>query len=241
LGIQLATLKQGGFRERELFVIDAYGMIRSSPDVNPVADGVIDAMEALDAKESGGNMAQAKIARARLAVPVSEERDHIRGPSAAPVTLVEYGDYECLYCGQAYYVLKELESRAGNLIRFVFRNFPLTTIHPHAERAAEAAEAAGAQGKFWETHDRLYENQQSLEDEDLLESGVLKGLDIHRIAREIHEGRYLTRIREDFLSGARSGVNGTPTFFINGARHDGSWDLATLMAAIEKAAGRRRD
>jgi protein-disulfide isomerase len=186
-------------------------------------------------------MAQAKIARARLAVPVSEERDHIRGPSAAPVTLVEYGDYECLYCGQAYYVVKELESRAGNLIRFVFRNFPLTTIHPHAERAAEAAEAAGAQGRFWETHDRLYENQQSLEDEDLLECGILADLDIHRVARDIREGRYLNRIREDILSGARSGVNGTPTFFINGLRHDGPRDLATLMAAIEDAAreGRR--
>jgi protein-disulfide isomerase len=185
-------------------------------------------------------MTQARIARARLALPVSEERDHIRGPRTAPVTLVEYGDYECPYCGKAYYVVKDLELRAGNLMRFVFRNFPLTTIHPHAERAAEAAEAAGAQGKFWETHDCLYENQQSLEDEDLLKCGSLTGLDIHRIAREMQEGRYITRIREDFLGGARSGVNGTPTFFINGVRHDGSWDLATLLAAIEEAARDRR-
>jgi protein-disulfide isomerase len=179
--------------------------------------------------------------RAKLAVPINEERDHVRGPLAAPVTLVEYGDYECPYCGQAYYVMKELEQRAGNLMRFVFRNFPLTTVHPHAERAAEAAEAAGAQGKFWEMHDLLYENQQALEDQDLLEYAALVGLDIPRFVHEMREGRYLKRMREDFLSGARSGVKGTPTFFINGLRHDGSWDLATLMPAIEVAAreGRR--
>jgi protein-disulfide isomerase len=186
-------------------------------------------------------MTQARMTRARLAVPVSEERDHIREPRTAPVTLVEYGDYECQFCGQAYYVVKELELRAGNLMRFVFRNFPLTTIHPHAERAAEAAEAAGAQGRFWEMHDLLFENQQSLEDEDLLEYATLASLDINRFVRDLREGRYLNRIREDFLSGTRSGVNGTPTFFINGLRHDGSWDLATLMAAIEDTAreGRR--
>jgi len=179
--------------------------------------------------------------RAKLAVPINEERDHVRGPRAAPVTLVEYGDYECPYCGQAYYVVKDLEQRAGNLMRFVFRNFPLTTVHPHAERAAEAAEAAGAQGKFWEMHDLLFENQQALEDEDLMEYAALVGLDIPGFVREMREGRYLNRIREDFLSGARSGVNGTPTFFINGLRHDGARDLATLMAAIEVAAreGRR--
>ncbi len=185
-------------------------------------------------------MTQARMIRAKLAVPISEERDHVRGPRVAPVTLVEYGDYECPYCGQAYFVVKELERRAGNLMRFVFRNFPLTTVHPHAERAVEAAEAAGAQGKFWEMHDILYENQQALEGEDLLEYAALVGLDIPRFVREMREGRYLNRMREDFLSGARSGVNGTPTFFINGLRHDGAWELATLMAAIENAAGAGR-
>jgi len=179
--------------------------------------------------------------RAKLAVPINEERDHVRGPRAAPVTLVEYGDYECPYCGQAYFVVKDLELRAGNLMRFVFRNFPLTTVHPRAERAAEAAEAAGQQGKFWEMHDLLFENQQALKDEGLMEYAALVGLDIPRFVREMREGRYLKRIREDFLSGARSGVNGTPTFFINGLRYDGPRDLATLMAAIEVAAreGRR--
>ena len=186
-------------------------------------------------------MTQARMIRAKLAVPINEERDHVRGPRAAPVTLVEYGDYECQYCGRGHYVVKDLERRAGNLMRFVFRNFPLTTLHPHAERAAEAAEAAGAQGKFWEMHDLLFENQQALEDEDLMEYAALVGLDIPRFVREMREGRYLSRIREDFLSGARSGVNGTPTFFINGVRHDGPWDLAILMAAVEVAAreGRR--
>jgi protein-disulfide isomerase len=180
------------------------------------------------------------MSRARLAVPVNEERDHISEPRVAPVTLVEYGDYECPFCGQAYYVVKDLERRAGNLMRFVFRNFPLTTIHPHAERAAEAAEAAGAQGRFWEMHDCLYENQQALEDEDLMRYAGMVGLDIPRFLSEMREGRYLNRIREDFLSGVRSGVNGTPTFFINGARHDGPWDLATLMTAIEEAARDRK-
>jgi protein-disulfide isomerase len=133
-------------------------------------------------------------------------------------------------------VLKDLQRRAGNLMRFVFRNFPLTTIHPHAERAAEAAEAAGAQGRFWEMHDLLFENQQSLKDEDLLKYRVSIGLDNSRFVADMREGRYINRVREDFLSGARSGVNGTPTFFINGARHDGSWEIGPLLAAIEDAA-----
>ncbi len=181
-------------------------------------------------------MTQARRAGARLAIPVDEERDHIQGPETAPVTLVEYGDYECPFCGQAYYVVKDLEQRAGGLMRFVFRNLPLTTIHPHAERAAEAAEAAAAQGKFWEMHNSLYENRYALEDEDLAEYAARIGLDVPRFIRDMQEGRYLDRVREDFLGGARSGVNGTPTFFINGVRHDGSWDADSLMTAIEEAA-----
>jgi protein-disulfide isomerase len=184
-------------------------------------------------------MTQPVTARARLVLPVGE-RDHIRGPESAPVTLVEYGDYECPYCGQAYWVIRELERLEGDVMRFVFRNFPLATIHPHAERAAEAAEAAGAQGKFWEMHDTLYEHQQALEDEDLLQYAAAIGLDLPRFARELREGVHQARVREDFLSGVRSGVNGTPTFFINDVRHDGPWDLDTLFAAVENAARRRR-
>ena len=171
-----------------------------------------------------------------LTLPVSE-RDHIQGPLDAPVTLVEYGDYECPYCGQAYYVLQALEQQMGDLLCFVFRNFPLTSVHPHAERAAEAAEAAGAQGKFWEMYDMLYENQQALDDTDLLQYAAALGLDLDRFNRDMAEHRYAARIREDFMSGVRSGVNGTPTFFINGTRYNGAYDLESLAEALIEAAG----
>lgn len=172
---------------------------------------------------------------ARLTLPVSNERDHIRGNPNALVTLLEYGDYECPYCGQAYYILKEVEQRMGDRVRFAFRNFPLTQIHPHAEHAAEAAEAAGGQGKFWEMHDTLYEHQRALDDLHLLQYAADIGLDVARFERDMAEHTYLPRIRDDFMSGVRSGVNGTPTFFINGRRHDGSYDLDTLLDALEAA------
>jgi protein-disulfide isomerase len=175
------------------------------------------------------------IAVAKLTLPVSE-RDHITGPSTAPVTLVEYGDYECPYCGQAYYVVKEIEKRLGNQLRFVFRNFPLINVHPHAEHAAEAAEAAGGQGRFWEMHDCLFENQHALDDLHLVQYADRIGLDVPRFSRELAEHPYAAHIREDFMNGVRSGVNGTPTFFINDVRHDGSFDLESLLAAIEDAA-----
>jgi protein-disulfide isomerase len=174
---------------------------------------------------------------AALTLPVSEERDHIQGRAEAAVTLVEYGDYECPYCGAAYPILKDLQARAGELLRFVFRNFPITTSHPHAERAAEAAEAAGVQGRFWEMHDTLYENQSRLEDEHLHGYAEQLGLDVGVFARELAEGVHLPRIHEDFMSGVRSGVNGTPTFYVNGARHDGPYDLETLLDAVQRAAG----
>jgi protein-disulfide isomerase len=172
---------------------------------------------------------------ARLTLPVSE-RDHFRGPTGAPVTLVEYGDYECPYCGQANVVVDKLRRQLGDGLRFVFRNFPLTEIHPHAEHAAEVAEAAGAIDKFWETHDLLYANQDALDDPNLAEYATSLGVAPAVIRRALLTHAYQERIREDFLSGVRSGVNGTPTFFINGARHDGSYDLETLMEAIAAAA-----
>jgi protein-disulfide isomerase len=173
---------------------------------------------------------------AALTLPVSEERDHIQGRADAAVTLVEYGDYECPYCGAAYPILKDVQARAGELLRFVFRNFPITTSHPHAERAAEAAEAAGAQGRFWEMHDTLYENQSRLAEEHLHGYAEQLDLDVGVFDRELAEGVHLPRIHEDFMSGVRSGVNGTPTFYINGARHDAPYDAETLLAAIERAA-----
>ena len=175
-------------------------------------------------------------AATRLAVPVGEG-DHVSGPATAPATLVEYGDYECPYCGQAHPVVREVRRRFGPRLRFVFRHFPLATVHPHAEPAAEAAEAAGAQGKFWEMHDLLYENQSALDDDDLVRYADAIGLDPSRFVEELAGHVHAARVREDFLGGARSGVNGTPTFFINGVRHDGPYDLESLSEAIEEAVG----
>jgi protein-disulfide isomerase len=168
----------------------------------------------------------------RLTAP-PDERDHVLGAPTAAVTLVEYGDYECPFCGAAYPIVKEVQSRLGEQLRFVFRNFPITTSHPHAELAAEAAEAADAQGKFWEMHDLLYESQQHLEEPDLHRYAEQLGLDVDRFDDELTRHVHAERVREDFMSGVRSGVNGTPTFYVNGFRHDGDYELETLLAALE--------
>jgi protein-disulfide isomerase len=170
-----------------------------------------------------------------LTLPVGE-RDHAQGPADAPVTLVEYGDYECPSCGGAYPIVKGLQRRLGSRLRFVFRNFPLNEMHPHAEAAAEAAEAAGAQGKFWEMHDLLFENQEALEVDSLATYARQAGVEAKRWLHDLERRAFMERVREDFMSGARSGVNGTPTFFINGHRHDDSFDEATLLRALEAAA-----
>jgi protein-disulfide isomerase len=171
-----------------------------------------------------------------LAAPVSEERDHIQGSADAAVTLLEYGDYQCPYCGAAYPIVKHVQAQMGDRLRFVFRNFPITTSHPHAEQAAEAAEAAAVQGQFWQMHDLLYERQKRLRDEDLHSYAEELGLDVERFDAELAGQVHAARVREDFMSGVRSGVNGTPTFYIDGARHDGSYDLETLLSALEQAA-----
>ncbi|MCC6313570.1 MAG: thioredoxin domain-containing protein [Thermomicrobiales bacterium] len=176
---------------------------------------------------------------ATLTPPVGP-RDHAQGSADAPVTLVEYGDYECPFCGEAYGIVKQLQADEGSRLRFVFRNFPLTQSHPFAEKAAEAAEAAGAQGKFWEMHDMLYEHQDALEPQDLIAYATELGLDVERFTRDLDAGTYAERVREDFMSGVRSGVNGTPTFFINGRRLDAGFDLETLETAVNAAAGSRR-
>jgi protein-disulfide isomerase len=167
-----------------------------------------------------------------LTLPVSSSRDHIQGPQKAPITLLEYGDYECPYCGQAFTIVKLVQNLLGNNLRFVFRNFPLTQIHPHAQHAAEAAECAGAQNKFWEMHDILYENQQALEDENLLEYAKALELDMSRFQDDFYTHTFALRVREDFLSGIRSGVNGTPAFYINGMRYNYSWDQETLTKTL---------
>jgi protein-disulfide isomerase len=172
----------------------------------------------------------------KLTVPVSVDRDHIQGPGNAAVTLLEYGDYECPFCGAAYPIVKEVQSRMGDRLRFVFRNFPIATSHPHAERAAEAAEAAASQGKFWEMHDLLYENQKRLGDTDLHAYAEHLGLDVGAFDQDLAGYAHAERVREDFMSGVRSGVNGTPTFYINGLRHDGGYEVESLLGALERAA-----
>lgn len=172
----------------------------------------------------------------KLTVPVSPARDHIRGPVDALVTLVEYGDYECPYCGAAHAIVKTIMGQVDDAVRFVFRHFPMTTVHPHAELAAEAAEAADHQRKFWDMHDTLFANQQRLDGPSLLAYASVLGLDINQFDTEVADHVHLPRITEDFMSGVRSGVNGTPTFFINGIRHDGGWDYESLIAALQRAA-----
>ena len=166
-----------------------------------------------------------------LALPM-EDRDHIQGPIDAPVVLLEYGDYECPFCGEFHPVIKAIQEQMGEKLCFAFRNFPLPNSHPHAIHAAGAAEAAGAQGQFWEMHDLLFENQDALEDEDLLRYAVTLRLDAHRVMADVQADRHSGRIRQDFKSGTRAGVNGTPTLFINGERYDGARDLRPLLAAI---------
>jgi len=169
----------------------------------------------------------------RLTLPVSE-RDHIQGSANAVVTVIEYGDYECPFCGEAHTIVKEVQNRLGDKLRFVFRNFPLSKIHPHSRRAAEVAEAAAAQGLFWEMHDCLFDHQEALDDENLRQYAAALGLDIARLDREMTGQVQKSRIREDMLSGVRSGVNGTPTFFIEGVRYDGPMELEDLLSAIEE-------
>ena len=172
---------------------------------------------------------------AELDPPVNNKRDHIQGPETAPATLVEFGDYECPYCGQAYPIIKEIQKYLGDNLRFVFRNFPLTQIHTHAQHAAEAAECAGAQNMFWEMHDILYKHQQALEDEDLKNYAELLKFNIPKFQSDLYNHSFAERVREDFLSGIRSGVNGTPTFFINGRRYNDSLDGETLTASLRSA------
>ncbi len=173
---------------------------------------------------------------ATLINPVSE-RDHILGPEDAQVTLVEYGDLECPYCRQVSPVILELRRRMGGRVRYVFRHFPIRSSHTHAQLAAEAAEAAGAQGKFWEMQESLLEHQEALDISHILEYAAQLDLDLEQFERDLEEHTYAERVREDFQGGVRSGVNGTPSFFINGTRYDGAWDLESLVDAIEKPLG----
>ncbi|HET8606221.1 MAG TPA: Na+/H+ antiporter NhaA [Gaiellaceae bacterium] len=172
-----------------------------------------------------------------LAVPVDPERDHVRGPVGAPVTLVEYGDFECPYCGLAETVIRELLADFGDL-EYVWRHLPLADVHPHAQLASEAAEAAAAQGAFWEMHDLLLQRQDALRMPELVAHAEELGLDVERFADDLRRHAQAGRVAEDVDSADLSGVSGTPTFFVNGRRHHGAYDIATLTAAVRAARAR---
>jgi protein-disulfide isomerase len=172
--------------------------------------------------------------RTRLAVPVSE-RDHSQGSATAAIILVQYGDYECPYTRQSTTIVRAIQQHLGDQLRFVFRNFPLTEIHPHALHAALAAETAAMQGKFWEMHDSIFHHQHTLEDSDLAHFAVAVGLDLQQYTRALADQRSLARIEEDVEGGERSGVQGTPTFFINEVLYRGSWEQDALLAALQAA------
>jgi Na+/H+ antiporter NhaA len=169
-----------------------------------------------------------------LAVPVDSERDHVRGPAEAPVTVVEYGDFECPFCGQAEPVVRELLADFAD-VRYVWRHLPLSDVHPNAELAAEASEAASAQGAFWEMHDLLLDHQGDLRPRDLVAYAEQLGLDVERFREDLRRGAGAEKIEGDVDSADRSGVTGTPTFFVNGRRHDGAYDIETLSAAVRAA------
>jgi len=159
---------------------------------------------------------------------VNDENEHIQGSIDLPISLIEYGDYECPYTGMAYPIVKEIMKRFKNKIYFVYRNFPLNDIHPHAQHAAEAAEAAAAQDKFWQMHDYLFEHQKALDDSHLLQYAKKVGLDLNKFKKEMTGHVYAPLIEKSLKSGIDHGVEGTPTFFVNGKRYEDSWDLETF-------------
>jgi protein-disulfide isomerase len=217
-----------GASARTLYVIDAEGIIcwnYSSPeDVNPGMSGFLQALRQLN----GQSIICEDVA-------LLNEGDHSRGSTIAHVTLLEFGDYECSHCRAAHDVVKQLLDHFELQVRYVFKNFPLTKIHPHAEAAAEAAESAAGLGNFWEMHDALFANQNDLRPESLLRYADSLGINTKQMAEDLKTHCYMPRVKSDFDSGIENGVNGTPAFFINGVRYDGSYNLEALSKAIELA------
>ena len=168
---------------------------------------------------------------ANLIVPVSAH-DHVRGPENAPLTLVQYGDFQCPHCAAAYEEVAAIANELSDSLRLVLRHFPIAQVHPQAQRAAEAAEAAASQGRFWDTASLLYENQEELDDHSLGRYARKAGLDLKRFKKEVSSGVHVPRVRADYLGGVRSGVNGTPTFFINGKRYEGTFKSEAFVAAL---------
>ena len=164
--------------------------------------------------------------------------DHIRGPESAAFTLVEYGDYQCPDCGRLFGTLQSVQQEFGTRLRLVYRHYPLSGIHKHAQMAAEAAEAASSQGRFWEMHDLLFEHQDALEQKHLLRYGEQLELDVDRLRRELKQETHLERVRQDFIAGVQNGVNGTPGLFLNGVRQPGDFDERALIALLKGASAK---
>jgi len=167
----------------------------------------------------------------RLLLPI-RPADHVRGPEDAPYTLVEYGDYECPDCGRLYVILRDLQQDIASRLRIVFRHYPLSGVHHHAQQAAEAAEAGGAQGKFWDIHTLLFERQGALRTKDLIRYADELTLDVDRFREELKNETYSGRVRADFLAGVQNGVYSTPGLFLNGVRYDGKWDTESLRSLL---------
>ncbi len=170
-----------------------------------------------------------------ILLPPVNYRDHIQGPPDAALVLVEFGDYECPHCKAAYAVVKAIQRELEDKLCFVYRHFPLVEIHPHAMMAAEAAEAAGAQGRFWQMHNLLFRNSPALAAEDLQSYAADIGLDVRQFVESVRARRHLPRVEQDVESAVSSGARGTPTFFINGVRHEGGYDLPGLREALHVA------
>jgi protein-disulfide isomerase len=167
----------------------------------------------------------------KLKYPVNS-KDHVEGAENAAIELLEYGDYECPHCGHAYPIIKKIQARLGARLKFVFRNFPLAEVHPHATHAAIAAETAGAQGKFWQMHDILFENQNRLDDAGLVAYASRIGLDLKKFETDFEKPMFSEKVQSDFEGGIRSGVNGTPSFFVNGEKYEGDWAEKPFLAHL---------
>ncbi len=171
----------------------------------------------------------------QLSVPVNEN-DHIQGKINAPITMVEYGDYQCPYCGQAYYIVKKVQEYFGDQLRLVFRNFPLAEMHEYAFNAAQSAEIAAIYDKFWEMHDLLFENQENLDTDSLISYAGQLGIDQNEFAEKLESNELAQYVKNQFMSGVESGVNGTPSFYINDYKYEGPWDYENLLSILKKHA-----
>ncbi|MEO6316247.1 MAG: DsbA family protein [Chitinophagaceae bacterium] len=168
--------------------------------------------------------------------PAVSDKDNIQGNTSAPVELVEYGDYECPHCGRAYPIVKAIQEKMGDKLKFVFRNFPLAEIHPHAVNAAIATEAAALQNKFWEMHDYIFEHQRRLDDASLIAYATHLQLDVQQFENDFSKTELAQKVDDDFESGMRSGVNGTPSFFINGEKYNGNWEGEEFLDYLQSLA-----